>query len=52
VLVDGSLGLAVIFGGRLRVVLRLAYAGDRIAGVEAIAEPERIAGMELEILEG
>jgi hypothetical protein len=33
----------------LRIVLRLAFAGDRIAGVEAIAE--RIAGMETEVLD-
>lgn len=50
-LVDGALGIAVILGGQLRVVLRLAFAGDRIAGVEAIADAERIAGMDTEILE-
>lgn len=50
-LVDGALGIAVILGGQLRVVLRLAFAGDRIAGVEAIADAERVAGMDTEILE-
>lgn len=50
-LVDGALGIAVILGGQLRVVLRLAFAGDRIAGFEAIADAERVAGMDTEILE-
>jgi RNA polymerase sigma-70 factor (ECF subfamily) len=45
------MAVAVIFGGKLRVVLRLAFAGDRISGVEAIADAERIAGMEVELLE-
>jgi RNA polymerase sigma-70 factor (ECF subfamily) len=35
----------------LRIVLRLAFAGNRIAGVEAIADAERIAGMETEVLD-
>jgi len=50
-LADGRLAVAVILGGRLRVVLRLAFAGDRISGVEAIADAERIGGMEVALLE-
>lgn len=50
-LVDGALGVAVVFGGQLRVVLRLAFAGDRICGVEAIADAEHIARMDTEMLE-
>jgi RNA polymerase sigma-70 factor (ECF subfamily) len=50
-LADGTMAVAVIFGGKLRVVLRLAFAGDRISGVEAIADAERIGGMEVELLE-
>jgi RNA polymerase sigma factor (sigma-70 family) len=50
-LVDGALAVAVILGGQLRVILRLAFAGDRISAVEAIADEERIAGMEAEVLE-
>ena len=50
-LVDGALGVAVVFGGQLRVVLRLAFAGDRICGVEAIADAEHIASMDTEMLE-
>jgi RNA polymerase sigma-70 factor (ECF subfamily) len=50
-LVDGALAVAVIFGGQLRIVLRLTIAGDRIAGVEAIADPERIGAFAVEVLD-
>jgi RNA polymerase sigma factor (sigma-70 family) len=50
-LIDGELAVAVILGGKLHVVLRLSFAGDRISGVDAIADVERIAGMELEVLD-
>jgi RNA polymerase sigma factor (sigma-70 family) len=50
-LVDGALGVAVVFGGRLRIVLRLSFAGERISGVEAIADAEHIASMDTEMLE-
>jgi RNA polymerase sigma-70 factor (ECF subfamily) len=49
-LVDGDLGVAVIFGGQLRIVLRLTIAGNRIAAVEAVADPERIGDIDLEVL--
>ena len=42
-LVDGKVGVAVAFGGNLRIVLSLTFAGERIADIEAIADPERIA---------
>jgi RNA polymerase sigma-70 factor (ECF subfamily) len=49
-LVDGALGLVVIMGGQFRIALRLTFAGDRIAGVEAIADSERLAGFDVEVL--
>jgi RNA polymerase sigma-70 factor (ECF subfamily) len=49
-LVDGALALAVIFGGRLRIVLRLTITGERIAGVEAVADAERIGEFDVEVL--
>jgi hypothetical protein len=49
-LVDGELGVAVILGGRLRVALRLSFTGDRIAAVEAVADAERLAEIDLEVL--
>jgi RNA polymerase sigma-70 factor (ECF subfamily) len=50
-LVDGAMAVAVIFGGQLRIVLRLTIAGDRIAGVEAVADAERIDAFEVEVLD-
>jgi RNA polymerase sigma factor (sigma-70 family) len=49
-LVDGALALAVIMGGQLRIVLRLAMKDDKIAGVEAIADAERLGQFDLELL--
>jgi len=50
-LADGTMAGAVILGRQLRIVLRLAFTGERISGVEAIADAARIDGMELELLE-
>jgi RNA polymerase sigma-70 factor (ECF subfamily) len=47
---DGEIGVAVILGGRLRVALRLSVAGDRIAAIEAVADTERLAELDLEVL--
>ena len=49
-LVEGDLGVAVILGGRLRVALRVSLAGDRIAAIEAVADPDRLAEIDLEVL--
>ena len=49
-LVDGALGLAVILGGQLRVVLRLTISGDRISAVDAVADTEAIATLDVEVL--
>ncbi|HKU06302.1 MAG TPA: sigma-70 family RNA polymerase sigma factor [Bradyrhizobium sp.] len=49
-LVDGDLGVAVILGGRLRVALRVSLAGDRIAAIEAVADPDQLAEIDLEVL--
>jgi RNA polymerase sigma factor (sigma-70 family) len=50
-LVDGAMALAVILGGRLRIVLRLTITGDRIAAVEAVADAERISRFDVEVLD-
>jgi RNA polymerase sigma-70 factor (ECF subfamily) len=50
-LADGAPALAVILGGQLRILLRLTFRDDRIVGVEAIAEAERLRSFDLEILE-
>jgi RNA polymerase sigma factor (sigma-70 family) len=49
-LVNGTLGVAVIFGGRLRIVLRVTVSGDRISAVEAVADADQIAAFEVEML--
>jgi RNA polymerase sigma factor (sigma-70 family) len=51
-LVDGSLALAVIFGGQLRIVLRLTITGERIAAVDAVADAEQIGEFDVELLQG
>ncbi|TQF32638.1 sigma-70 family RNA polymerase sigma factor [Bradyrhizobium sp. UNPA324] len=51
-LVDGAIGVAVILGGQLRIALRVTFRGDRIAGIEALADAEQIAALEVEVLEG
>jgi RNA polymerase sigma factor (sigma-70 family) len=49
-LVDGGPALAVILGGQLRIVVRLTIAGDRITAVEAVANAESIAQLDVEML--
>ena len=41
-LIDDAVGIAVAFQGQLRIAMRLTFVGDRIAGIEAIADPERL----------
>lgn len=50
-LADGSPALAVILGGQLRILLRLTFRDDRIAGIEAIADADRLRSFDLEIQE-
>ncbi len=49
-LADGALGLAVIFGGRLRIVIRITVAHERIVAIDAMADPARLRDVDLEIL--
>jgi RNA polymerase sigma-70 factor (ECF subfamily) len=48
--VDGGIGVGVSFGGHLRIVLELAFDGEKIAGIEAIADPARIPQFTVEVL--
>jgi len=48
--VDGAMAIAVVFGGRLRLVLELQIAGDRIAGIQAVADPGRLRGFDVAVL--
>jgi len=50
-LVDGEIGVAVILEGQLRIVLRVTMAGDRIATIDAVADPEQIETFDVEVLD-
>lgn len=50
-LVDGSVGLAMAPGGRLRLVLTFAVTDGLITGIEVIAEPERLDRLDIAVLD-
>jgi RNA polymerase sigma-70 factor (ECF subfamily) len=50
-LFDGTIGVAVVLGGTLKIVLSLTFEGERIAGIEAIADPARIAAFDVNVLD-
>ncbi|MEV7022632.1 sigma-70 family RNA polymerase sigma factor [Kitasatospora sp. NPDC093558] len=49
-LVDGVPGILIAPGGRLRLVLRVAVADGLVAGYEVVADPARLAALELALL--
>ncbi|TQJ74847.1 sigma-70 family RNA polymerase sigma factor [Streptomyces sp. SLBN-31] len=49
-LVDGATGLAVYVDGRLDRTLAFAFVGDRIAGIDIVTSPERVAECEVTLL--
>ncbi len=49
-LIDGAVAVTVAFGGQLRIVLGLTFANGRIAAIDAIADPARIAAFDVETL--
>jgi hypothetical protein len=50
-LVEGSAGLAMAPGGRLRLVLTFTVADGLISGIEVIAEPERLDRLDIAVLD-
>lgn len=48
--IDGALGVAVVPGDTLLLVLRIEIAAGRIVAVEAVANPERLAGLDVELI--
>ncbi len=50
--IDGVVDVAVIPGERLLLVLRLSIVDGQIAGIDAVADADRLAELDLEILEG
>lgn len=49
-MIDGAPGLVVAVAGQVRIVLRLTLAGDRIAAIEALADPDTLSGLNLALL--
>jgi RNA polymerase sigma-70 factor (ECF subfamily) len=49
-LVDGALGVVVAPQGRLLLVLNLTFAGDRIAAIDVVADPDRLEALDLSAL--
>lgn len=49
-LVDGAVGVVVAPGGRLVLALAVTVVGERIAAYEVIADPARLARLELAVL--
>ncbi|WP_268812305.1 sigma-70 family RNA polymerase sigma factor [Mycolicibacterium stellerae] len=50
-LVDGAVGVVVAPGGRLALVLRFGVVGDKITEIDIEADPHRLQGLELAVLE-
>lgn len=48
-LVDGVTGLVVLVDDRPERVLTFALVHDRIAAIEVVADPERLAGLDIEL---
>jgi RNA polymerase sigma factor (sigma-70 family) len=49
-LVDGAAGAVWSMGGTPKVVFAFTVAGDRVTGIDLLADPERIAALDLEPL--
>jgi len=49
-IIDGAPALAVIFGGRLRIAVRLTIVGDRIVAIDGIADPQTLRGLDVTLL--
>jgi RNA polymerase sigma-70 factor (ECF subfamily) len=51
-LINGSPGLVMAPRGRLVLALAFTYSGDKISRIDVIADPARLAGLELAVLDG
>jgi RNA polymerase sigma factor (sigma-70 family) len=50
-LVDGNVGVVVAPKGRLVRVLRFTFAGEKIAGMEVVGDPEELKALDLAVLD-
>ncbi|WP_157014238.1 sigma-70 family RNA polymerase sigma factor [Mesorhizobium xinjiangense] len=51
-LIDGTLGLVVAPAGRLMLVLDVTVENGRIAGIRATADPDRLARLDIAVVDG
>jgi len=50
-LIDGKPGIGWLPGDNLRGVMVFTFAGDRIAAIDLVGEPERLAAFDIQLLE-
>jgi RNA polymerase sigma-70 factor, ECF subfamily len=50
-LVNGAPGLVMAPGGRLVVALAFTFSEDKITGIDVVADPGRLAGLDIAVLE-
>ena len=50
-LVDGAVGIVVAPNGRLALVLRFGVVGDKITEIDIEADPRRLRGLSLAVLD-
>jgi RNA polymerase sigma factor (sigma-70 family) len=50
-LVDGAVGIVVAPKGKLALVLRFRVAGDKITGIDIVADPGTLRGFDLAVLD-
>ena len=50
-LVDGAVGIVVAPEGRLALVLRFGVVGDKITEIDIEADPDRLRGLDLAVLD-
>ncbi|MEU6259115.1 sigma-70 family RNA polymerase sigma factor [Streptomyces sp. NPDC047043] len=50
-MVDGRTGLAVYLGEHLDRALAFAFVGDRIAVIDIVIDPERVAGLDISLVD-
>ena len=51
-MVNGAVGLVWMQRGQPQVVFDLTIVGGKIVGIDLVADPESITGLELELLGG
>jgi len=51
-LVDGAAALVMVLAGNVSVVLTFAVRGERIAGIDVVADPDRLARLQIDAPDG